>query len=205
MGRRWWPGSERSASERGAEGRAAQQAKEAGLVSAGGASTRRSSGGGSSSRRASSGGVDGDSGGGVGTLSSGDGNNSFFGHGDEAEDDEDDSDDCDGATSQRKRLQHGCCLCVGVAWTAALLLCLASGGSTAWGRGEALEAAAACALLGAAVLAAIALCLGLPTWSRNEDMDSEWCCCWLWRRGADETDDEGGKLAHVGGVTYLAI
>lgn len=89
---------------------------------------------------------------------------------------------------------------------AAVLLCV-SGAAGAWApsSGATLEAAAGCALLGIVVLAALARFWGLPDWRRREedeeDREASFCC--LWGRGRER--DEGGKLAEIGGVTYLAI
>ncbi|CAM9341226.1 unnamed protein product [Scytosiphon promiscuus] len=136
---------------------------------------------------------------------------------------------------RRRLLQNGGCLAVGVSWTAALLLflllCVSGGGGGAAAAAAGADggptaaswetaAAAGCALLGAVVLAALAYSFGLPMWRdedesedrqealREEDEDGRGtiCCCWrLWGRGREGMDEEGGKLAEIGGITYLAI
>lgn len=147
---------------------------------------------------------------GVGVLGKGggDNNDSFFGYSDDDDGGDDSGDDGDGADDschRRRRLQNSCCILVGVSWAAALLLCVSGGGGAgAWSSAATIEAAAGCALLGIVVLAALAHFLGLPAWPREDDVgDRGATCCCLWGRRREV--DEGGKLAEIGGVTYLAI
>lgn len=61
------------------------------------------------------------------------------------------------------------------------------------------------------MLATLACFCGLPSWGPREeeeeeeesDGDRKASLCCLWRRRREV--DEGGKLAEIGGVTYLAI
>lgn len=156
--------------------------------------------------------------GGVGILGkgSGDDSDSFFGYSDDDDDDgeeEDEGEDAEDAYHRRRRLQNSCCVLVGVSWAAALLLCVCGGAATS-SSAATLGAAAACALLGIVVLVTLARCWGLPScWRSREEEEGdgdgdgdgggETRLCCLWGRGRE--GDEGGKLAEIGGVTYLAI
>lgn len=197
-------------------------------ATAGGTAAGQTSGGGRSSG-------DGSRGCGTGALGVGEagdhGDNSCFDYSDDTENDEDEG-AYERSTQRRRLLQNGGCLAVGVLWSAALLLLLllwvgggsrggpaaakGVGGGTTAASWEIL-AAAGCALLGAVVLAALARFVGLPTWRDESEEDQEdhlelkegrdaTCCFWrLCGRGRDRMDEEGGKLAEIGGITYLAI
>eukprot|EP00752_Nemacystus_decipiens_P007898 g7057.t1 len=177
-------------------------------ASAGGTPARKLSGssiyGGSDHSRGSYGGV------GILGKGGGDDSDSFFGYSDDDEYEEGaEVDDAEDFYHRRRRLQNSCCILVGVSWMAALLLYVCGGSATS-AAATAFGAAAACALLGVVALATLAHCWGLPSWrSREEggdddgDGDRETCSCCLWGRRREV--DEGGKLAEIGGVTYLAI
>lgn len=143
--------------------------------------------------------------GGVGILEKEDGedSDSFFGYSDD-DDDGDGGGSADYSYHRRRRLQNTFCIMVGVSWAAALLLCVGASAGSAWSLAATLEAAAGCALLGIVILAALARFWGLPAWPQEDDSgDGEaasWC---LW--GRRRKVDEGGKLAEIDGVTYLAI
>lgn len=176
-------------------------------ASAGGTPARKLSGssiyGGSDNSRGSYGGI------GILGKGSGDDSDSFFGYSDD-DDDEEEVEDAEDAYHRRRRLQNSCCILVGVSWAAALLLCVC-GGAAASSSAATFGAAAACALLGIVVLATLARCWGLPSWRSREQEEGdgdeneygETSLCCLWGRGREV--DEGGKLAEIGGVTYLAI
>ncbi len=142
-----------------------------------------------------------------------DDNDSLFGYSDDGDGDGgDDGDDGEDDYHRRRRLQNGLCVLVGVAWAAAVLLCVGGAGSASAGGAAALEVALVCAVVGAAVLAGLAYFLGLPAWPREagpeeegeEDRERQWWW-WLRERWGRGTVDEGGKLAEIDGVTYLAI
>eukprot|EP00903_Cladosiphon_okamuranus_P021821 g20065.t1 len=146
-------------------------------------------------------------------------NDSFFGYSDDDGEDDESDGGAEASLHRRRRLQNSCCILVGVSWAAAALLLLllllaasradSSGASSV--AGAMLGGAATCALLGIVVLVALSCFWGLPSWRRppGEEEEEEnaggrktsLCCLWGRRRDVDE----GGKLAEIGGVTYLAI